>query len=115
MRLIHAGRGTGTGTFHHATLNEVSADRLRGTVEALAYPRHYEVQRAANEKARDWLREELRCFGYEVRLQGRYDNVIASPVGHPATRPMILLGAHYDTVPTTPGADDNNSAIAVCL
>jgi Zn-dependent M28 family amino/carboxypeptidase len=92
----------------------VSPDRLQATVEALAYPRNYEVQRAANERARDWLQVELRCFGYETRLQGSHDNVIAEPAGH-AAHSMVLLGAHYDTVPTTPGADDNNSAIAVCL
>ena len=30
-------------------------------------------------------------------------------------RPHLLLGAHYDSVPGTPGADDNASAVAVCL
>ena len=29
--------------------------------------------------------------------------------------PYLLLGAHYDSVPGTPGADDNGSAVAVCL
>lgn len=27
----------------------------------------------------------------------------------------MLLGAHYDSVPDTPGADDNGSAVAACL
>ncbi len=33
------------------------------------------------------------------------------------TRPdeIVVLGAHYDTVPETPGADDNASAVAVLL
>jgi hypothetical protein len=106
---------TWPGTLKHGAVEAVSEEKLRGTVETLAYPRDYEVQRSANEKARDWLREELRCYGYEVRLQGACDNVIANPRGHPATAPVVLLGAHYDTVPTTPGADDNGSAIAVCL
>lgn len=92
----------------------VSAARLRSTVEQLNYPRHYVANRGANERARDWLVEELRCLGYDVRLQGQYDNVIADSRGE-APGPRVLLGAHYDTVPTTPGADDNNSAIAVCL
>lgn len=99
----------------HPALDGISSARLRAIVEALAYPRDYEVQRAANERARDWLREELRSTGYEVKFHGTYDNVLACPVGHSAATPMVLLGAHYDTVPTTPGADDNNSAIAVSL
>lgn len=49
-----------------------------------------------------------------MELQGDYDNIIASPPQGPAG-PVLLLGSHYDTVPTTPGADDNNSAIALCL
>jgi Zn-dependent M28 family amino/carboxypeptidase len=30
-------------------------------------------------------------------------------------RPLILVGAHYDSVPGTPGADDNASGIAAML
>ena len=98
----------------HPALDVVSRRRLRFIVEELAYPRHYAANRAANERARDWLVDELRGLGYEVSLQGVYDNVVAD-LAADATEPVILLGAHYDTVPTTPGADDNNSAIAVCL
>ena len=28
---------------------------------------------------------------------------------------VVVLGAHYDTIPTTPGADDNASAVAVLI
>jgi hypothetical protein len=28
---------------------------------------------------------------------------------------IVLVGAHYDTVPTTPGADDNASGVAACM
>lgn len=98
----------------HPALSAISPSALRGIVEALNYPRHYEINREANERARDWILEDLRCLGYNVKLQGKYDNVIAQHPGSPG-EPCILIGAHYDTVPTTPGADDNNSAIAVCL
>ncbi len=36
-----------------------------------------------------------------------------SGVGHPEER--VLLIAHYDTVPASPGADDNTSGVAVLL
>ena len=113
MWITRVGRGSGKGAFQHPALDAVSPSALRTTVEALAYPRDYEVQRKANEKARDWLCSELEMRGYETLLQGQYDNVIATP--KVPARSMILLGAHYDTVATTPGADDNNSAIALCL
>lgn len=114
MMIAHAARSIRPAARLHPALEAISPASLRSTVEALNYPRHYSVNPQANREARDWIREELRCFGYEVALQGAYDNVIARPRG-PQPSSLILLGAHYDTVPTTPGADDNSSAIAVCL
>jgi hypothetical protein len=114
MLITHAKIGSASATAFHPAMADVSVAKLRSTVEQLNYPRHYVANRAANEQARDWLVEELRCLGYDVRLQGQYDNVIAESRGK-AHGPRVLFGAHYDTVPTTPGADDNNSAIAVCL
>ena len=105
----------GNGRGLHPAQQDVSTTELRATVESLDYPRDYEVQREANERARDWIREALDQRGYETSLQGRYDNVIAAPGRQSVTGPLVLLGAHYDTVPSTPGADDNGSAIALCL
>ena len=42
-------------------------------------------------------------------------NLIIEQTGHKLADEIILLGAHYDTVFTTPGADDNASAVAVLL
>jgi Zn-dependent M28 family amino/carboxypeptidase len=95
-------------------LRGVSADRLRHHVEALAFPRHYVAERAANRRARDLLLGLLQGFGYTPSLQGAYDNIVASS-GPAGEAPYLLLGAHYDSVPGTPGADDNASAVAVCL
>lgn len=33
----------------------------------------------------------------------------------PAEGPLLIVGAHYDTAPGTPGADDNASAVAVLI
>jgi Peptidase family M28 len=95
-------------------LNRVSADDLMRTVEAIAFPRHYVANRKANRRVRDFLRQSLRDFGYEPTLHGEYDNVVVRIEGDPA-EPSLLLGAHYDSVPDTPGADDNGSAVAVVL
>ena len=98
----------------HLATDDVCKHRLRAIVEELAYPRHYGYNYPENVKARDWLVAELKSYGLEVSLQGEFDNVVAERKKDAADK-VILLGAHYDTVPTTPGADDNNSAIAVCL
>ena len=42
-------------------------------------------------------------------------NVIAEKPGPVADGPVVVLGAHYDTVPDTQGANDNGSGLAVLL
>jgi Zn-dependent M28 family amino/carboxypeptidase len=42
-------------------------------------------------------------------------NLIVEKSGNKRADEIILLGAHYDTVYSTPGADDNASAVAVLL
>lgn len=53
-------------------------------------------------------------WGTPVR-KGRSTNVIAEPAGFDATRPHVVVGAHLDTVPAAPGAEDNASGISVLL
>ncbi|MDX1925958.1 MAG: M28 family metallopeptidase [Pirellulaceae bacterium] len=42
-------------------------------------------------------------------------NLVVEQTGSKRADEIILLGAHYDTVFSTPGADDNASAVAVLL
>ena len=42
-------------------------------------------------------------------------NLIVEQSGSKRADEILLLGAHYDTVYTTPGADDKASAVAVLL
>jgi Zn-dependent M28 family amino/carboxypeptidase len=95
-------------------LREVSPESLRAIVEMLAFPRHYTREKRANRKARDLLLRYARSLGYAPSLQGRFDNIVM-PTHPPDEGPFVLLGAHYDSVPGTPGADDNASAVSVCL
>jgi hypothetical protein len=95
-------------------LSAVSSERLAAYVDMLAFPRHYVAERRANVRARALLIKLLRKFGYSPLLQGVYDNIVVTSSG-PEDGPYLLLGAHYDSVPGTPGADDNGSAVAVCL
>ncbi len=71
------------------------------------------------------IRQYLLDLGYEVDLQqffykkNEYFNVIACSRGRkPLARtpsPIVVVGAHYDTVASSPGADDNASAVAGLL
>jgi Zn-dependent M28 family amino/carboxypeptidase len=83
-------------------------------VNALAFPRHFFAEHKANRQARDVLLKYAAAFGYKPSLQGTCDNVVMTSPGA-ADGPFLLLGAHYDSVPGTPGADDNASAVSACL
>src|SRR5205823_13185909 len=42
-------------------------------------------------------------------------NLLASVYPQRADLPFFIVGAHYDSVPGTPGADDNASGVAALL
>jgi Zn-dependent M28 family amino/carboxypeptidase len=116
MKLVHSKNRTPAAADPAiaAVLTQVSSASLRSFVQTLAFPRHYLAQSRANRRARDLLLKITAEFGYQPSLQGDFDNVVMTS-GGPADGPFLLLGAHYDSVPETPGADDNASAVAVCL
>jgi Zn-dependent M28 family amino/carboxypeptidase len=62
---------------------------------------------------REWIFDKFKEFGYETAYQGLYHNVMAETTSK--EKAYILVGAHYDSVPHCPGADDNASAIACLL
>lgn len=53
-------------------------------------------------------------WGTPVR-RGRSLNVIAEPKDFDPKEPHVVIGAHLDTVPVAPGAEDNASGVAVML
>ena len=92
-------------------------DRLAGLIG----PRHSSQPRAL-EAARKLVESELSAAGYDVqrqsyRLAGQreVENLVAELPGSRKADQIVILGAHYDTMPLTPGADDNASAVAVLL
>lgn len=105
-------------------IHEIGLDeRLRRHVERLAGEigeRH--VRRPpALRAAEDYIREIWTGLGWTVRAQEysvanmRCANLEVALDGREASRESILIGAHYDTVPGSPGADDNASGVAVLL
>jgi hypothetical protein len=86
----------------------IDQDYLREIVGKLAFPRP--IDSAENAIARSIVAEEFGKF-HDPVVAGTTRNVCAGDV---ATA-KILVGAHYDSVPGTPGADDNASAVAVML
>jgi len=58
------------------------------------------------------LSAERRPFRYRGRT---FFNVAASRPGREGDQPALLVGAHYDGMTGTPGADDNASGVAALL
>lgn len=97
--------------------------RLRGHVGHLAtrigernvyYP-------PALDAARLYIEEQWRAQGYAVTRQS-YDvggvgctNLEITRHGRTGDGGILLIGAHYDTVPGSPGANDNGSGVAALL
>lgn len=94
-------------------LQKISEADLRAWVNQIARPRHFMAEPDQNRATAIWLAEILRSFHYEVEFQGPSQNVVALPKS--LSSPAIVLGAHYDSVPGSPGADDNGSAVAALL
>ena len=100
----------------------VDTNQLMNHVRALARPRYNAEQKVA---ARQYISDQLANYGitateqpYGIAETGSAlngTNLIAEIPGSDTTAGSIVLGAHYDTVPNSGGADDNGSAIAVLL
>ena len=96
---------------------------LKMTVERLAAEigeRSYLNQGALSETV-DYISSEFKKYGYEPQeqtyeAQGRtFRNIYIEKKGSISPDRVLVVGAHYDTVSTTPGADDNASGIAGLL
>jgi hypothetical protein len=96
-----------------AAIKQVSEADLRGWVKWLSVPRHFFAQPEVNREVAAWIAGLFKDWGYDVSLQGPFYNVVALP-RKPASE-LLLVGAHFDSVSTTPGADDNASAVAAML
>jgi Zn-dependent M28 family amino/carboxypeptidase len=95
-------------------LASISEVYLQYVIETISVPRHYRTEKANNERIARWIRHQFETFGFQASFRGRFQNIVALPTT-PLASSSLLAAAHYDTVPGSPGADDNGSGIAVLL
>ncbi len=104
-------------------MNTDIESNLKKTVHVLASEigSRGHLQLSALEKTIEYIRSELNGYGYTVfdqpyEYSGRiYRNLYVKKTGNKEPQEVIVIGAHYDTVEGTPGADDNASAVAGLL
>jgi hypothetical protein len=113
-----------TGALPPLTDTEISrAGRLRQDIEALADgigERNTETPEQLSAAA-TYLEARFLSMGYSVHREtystGGIDvaNIVAEKKGREIPEEIVVIGAHYDTFPGSPGADDNASGIAGLL
>lgn len=107
------------------------ADSALGRISRIASLGPRDATSRTYASATAYVAGEFSRLGYHVRRQefpvpagtswgirvpgGTSANVIAEPIGFDSTRPHLVVGAHLDTVPQAPGAEDNASGVAVML
>lgn len=98
-------------------------DRLREHVQVLAGEigeRNYWAPEALRAAA-DYIEQTFQEAGHEVFRQGIptrekvFHNIEVRIPGADPQQEILVVGAHYDTVVGSPGADDNASGVAVLL
>jgi len=102
--------------------------RLKGHVVAIASREHNVAHYDALEKSARYIETTLEAYGYPVSRQSfdaddyvsgskrvrNLEVVIEPPAAGPATE-TIVVGAHYDSAPGAPGANDNGSGVAAVI
>jgi Zn-dependent M28 family amino/carboxypeptidase len=102
-------------------ISQVDEARLERTVRRLEGPRHPQATPRALEQAETLIADELSAAGLAVERQPfvlrgtSFNNVVGTLPGSDPELPPLLVGAHFDTVSGSPGADDNASGVAVLL
>jgi len=99
------------------------ASNARRIVFKLAgdYPSRHGSRPAVLNAAAAFIESEFQSIGYEVGSQyydshgSKVRNLLVERKGNEPGKAVIIVGAHYDTVLETPGADDNASGIAGLL
>lgn len=74
---------------------------------------HFFVKQYIHQQLSQWGNVEI----HEFEVKGKnYQNLILNlAADNSSKKPPVLIGAHYDAVPGTPGADDNATGVAALL
>jgi Zn-dependent M28 family amino/carboxypeptidase len=91
-------------------------EHLAGTIGERNVHHPHKLRAAAHYIAHQWSLQ-----GYSVARQAYEvsgvicENLEVTRLGNARNREILLLGAHYDTVPGSPGANDNGTGVAALL
>lgn len=90
-------------------------EALAGTIGARTLQQPNSIDAALAYIGGQWQQMGLAVDQESYRIDGQSATNLVGNVPGTGSPGWVLLGAHYDTVSDTPGADDNASAVAVML
>ena len=106
---------------YSAMMDHISIENLKEHVRNIHGDRNPYDRYSKLEQVARYLQKEFLAMGLEVKedlfqWEGKtYKNILVEKRGTISPDRVVILGAHYDTVQGSPGADDNASALAVLL
>ena len=95
--------------------------RLHHHLTQIARERDPYVASGGHFLVREYIRQQLSKWGtvttheFEVKTKTHQNLILDLNSATSSNLPPILIGAHYDAVPGTPGADDNATGVSVLL
>ena len=94
--------------------------RLTEHLRRVTGERNFQTSPSSLIQTQSYLQEQLESYGFEVHREPfffsgqTFSNLVARLALNP-NRPRLLVGAHFDSVSGSPGADDNASGVAAFL
>lgn len=105
-----------------AAVQHISREAIASDLDFVVRPRHHRASPHGLAAVADHVAEELARAGFTVTRDPVHhdgataDNIIADRPGEDGEGgSVVLVGAHYDAVVGSPGADDNGSGVAGML
>jgi hypothetical protein len=109
IRALPTARAPGPDEDHRAGLRETEASLLARVRELGLKPTRHEFQWASPFRPRDDGGPPA------APPTSTYHNIVVDLPGTDKSSEVVLVGAHFDAVPNSPGADDNGSGVAALL
>ena len=105
----------------HEGLAGISSKNIHSHLQAIEGVRNFFTNPDQLKHVQTYIENALSYLGYDVTRHSfvsrgfAHQNVIATRLGTRYPDKRVLIIAHFDTVTTSPGADDNASGVAVML
>ncbi len=109
IRALPTARAPGPDEAHRAGLREAEEMLLARVRELGLKPALHEFQWASPFRPKDEGGQPVDA------PPGTYHNIVVDLPGTDKASEVVLVGAHFDAVPNSPGADDNGSGVAALL